>query len=169
MSQATPAFPVLRITLPDEGRTQRLGRDLAALVRPGDMITLSGGLGSGKTALARALIQAHLARFGLDEDVPSPSFTLVQTYESPELLLSHVDLYRIEDEAELAELGLADALDEGVLLVEWPEKAEDALARLRAVRLDIKLEIMEEGAREARLSPASAAWAQRLGTWGNKA
>jgi len=153
------------IALSDERMTQRLGHDLAALVKAGDMITLSGGLGAGKTALARALIQSHLSGFDQSEDVPSPSFTLVQTYESPELLLTHVDLYRIEDESELTELGLADALDEGVLLVEWPEKAPIALECLRAERLDITLEIMGEGAREARLSPAGPAWETRLKRW----
>jgi len=129
------------------------------------MLTLSGGLGSGKTALARALIQSCLLRFGRTEDVPSPTFTLVQTYESPDLLLTHVDLYRIEDESELNELGLAEALDEGVLLVEWPEKAPLALERLRAGRLDITLVIMGEGAREARLSPAGPEWEARLKGW----
>ena len=144
----------------------RLGRDLSQLLQEGDMLALSGGPGAGKTTLARALILTHLAANGRVEDVPSPTFTLVQTYESPELLLTHVDLYRIDDESELAELGLADALDEGALLIEWPDKAPQALDRLHATRLDIELAIMGEGRREARLKTANADWIARLHQWG---
>ena len=104
--------------LADEAATARLGAELATLVRPGDVIALSGPLGVGKTALARGLIGA----LGHSGEVPSPSFALVQPYEDLEPPLWHVDLYRIEDPAELAELGL-DAAGDGVMVVEWPERA----------------------------------------------
>jgi len=148
---------VLRRPLPDEAATKALGADLAALVRIGDFIALHGDLGVGKTALARALIQARLALYGREEEVPSPTFTLVQAYETPDLLLTHVDLYRIDRPEDATELGLADAQDEGVVLVEWPEK----LGTLPADRLDIELVLMPEGGREARLT-GHGDWAVRL-------
>jgi len=104
--------------LADEAATARLGAMLASLVKPGDVIALSGPLGVGKTALARGLIGA----LGHAGEVPSPSFAIVQPYEDLEPPLWHVDLYRIEDPAELAELGL-DAAEDGVMVVEWPERA----------------------------------------------
>jgi tRNA threonylcarbamoyladenosine biosynthesis protein TsaE len=114
--------------LKDEAATAQLGADLAALARAGDVITLSGPLGVGKTALARALITS----LGHEGDVPSPSFSLLQPYDDLEPVVWHVDLYRIEEASEIEELGL-DAAAEAVLLVEWPEKAgasrwPDALA-----------------------------------------
>lgn len=149
--------PDLRLPLPDEAATEALGRRLAALVRPGDFIALRGDLGVGKTALARAVIKARLAVHGLSDEVPSPTFTLVQSYETPDLLLTHVDLYRIDRPQDARELGLADALDEGVLLVEWP----DRLGVLPADRLDIEIDLMPEGAREARLT-GHGSWSARL-------
>ncbi len=104
--------------LEDEAATARLGADLAIAARPGDVITLSGPLGVGKTALARGFIMA----LGHEGDVPSPSFSLLQPYENLEPAVWHVDLYRIEDPSEIEELGL-DASADAVLLVEWPEKA----------------------------------------------
>jgi tRNA threonylcarbamoyladenosine biosynthesis protein TsaE len=146
--------------LPDDLATAALGERLAAALRPGDLVLLQGDLGAGKTALARALIQSRL---GADEDVPSPTFTLVQSYEAPDTLLTpgflitHVDLYRIDRPEDARELGLADALDEGVLLVEWPDK----LGALPADRLDIELVLMGESARQARLT-GHGVWASRL-------
>lgn len=101
-----------------ESDTAAAGAALARVVRPGDVITLSGPLGVGKTALARALIAA----LGHASDVPSPTFAIVQPYEELDPPVWHVDLYRIEDAAEIEELGL-DAADNAVLLVEWPERA----------------------------------------------
>jgi len=102
--------------LEDEQATERLGARLAGKLRPGDVIALSGPLGVGKTALARAIIRA----LGHEGEVPSPSFAMVQPYEELEPPLWHADLYRLEDPGELAELGL-DSLADSVLLVEWPE------------------------------------------------
>lgn len=151
----------VEIPLPDETATHDLGLRLSALFRTGDLILLRGDLGAGKTTLARAAVQAHLEGHGLTEDVPSPTFTLVQTYESPDLLLTHVDLYRIEEEGELRELGLAEALDEGAVLVEWPERAEGEMARHSCDRLDIRLSLMPDGARRAELT-GTGSWAARL-------
>ena len=104
--------------LAKEADTAAVGARLAKVARAGDEITLSGPLGVGKTALARGLIAA----LGHDGDVPSPSFALVQPYESLDPPVWHVDLYRIEDNRELGELGLDSAAD-ALLLVEWPERA----------------------------------------------
>ncbi|HXZ67216.1 MAG TPA: tRNA (adenosine(37)-N6)-threonylcarbamoyltransferase complex ATPase subunit type 1 TsaE [Alphaproteobacteria bacterium] len=133
------------VDLPDAAATLALGRRLAALVGPGDVITLSGELGAGKTTLARGLISGLAARAGLKpEEVPSPSFPIVETYELGPLTLWHFDFYRIEEEKELEELGLSQALASGVTLVEWPERVWAALPE---ERLDIRLEWAGDGRR----------------------
>ena len=106
--------------LEDARATLALGAALAAEVRPGDVIALSGDLGAGKTTFARGL----LAALGLEGEAPSPTFAIVQPYAPPEtdLPVAHVDLYRIEDTDELIELGLDDYLYDGALLIEWPER-----------------------------------------------
>ena len=106
--------------LSDEAATLALGAQLAALVRPGDVITLSGDLGAGKTTFARGL----LAALGLEGEAPSPTFAIVQTYAPPEtrLPVAHVDLYRIDDPDEVEELGLDDLGADHLVLVEWPER-----------------------------------------------
>lgn len=112
--------------LRNDAATVALGAQLAKLARAGDVITLSGPLGVGKTALARGFIAA----LGHQGEVPSPTFAIVQPYDELEPRVWHVDLYRIEDAAEIEELGLDSAAD-AVLLVEWPERApgrSDALA-----------------------------------------
>ena len=108
-----------KLTLPDLAATAALGAQIAAVLRKGDLVALSGDLGAGKTTLARAILGA----LGVDEHVPSPSFTLVQSYDTPHLRVSHYDLYRLKRPGELAELGLEDALEDGAALVEWPERA----------------------------------------------
>ena len=105
--------------LASEKDTEALGVTLASLLRPGDVVALFGPLGVGKTALARALIRGA----GHEGEVPSPTFAIVQPYEELSPPLWHCDLYRLEDPSELEELGLDDALSEGALLVEWPERA----------------------------------------------
>jgi tRNA threonylcarbamoyl adenosine modification protein YjeE len=120
--------------LPDEAATRRLMLDIAALVEPGDLITLSGDLGAGKSTFARAFIR-HAAG---DEtiEVPSPTFTLMQSYDLPRYRLLHADLYRIGDADELAELGFDELRDGAVTLLEWPDRAE---ATLPPDRLDVAL------------------------------
>lgn len=107
--------------LRDAAATDALGRRLAPLVCAGDVVALDGPLGAGKTSIARGL----LAALGLPGEAPSPSFAIVQPYAPPETRLPvlHVDLYRIEDPHEIDELGLDEALADGVLIVEWPARA----------------------------------------------
>lgn len=112
------------IHLADEAETIRFGEDIARAVRPGDLVALSGDLGAGKSTFARALIRAVADDEFLE--VPSPTFTLVQSY-ALRIPIAHFDLYRIAEAAELDELGLEEALEDGVCLVEWPERAEDTL------------------------------------------
>ena len=119
--------------LASEADTRAVGEHLAAQLRTGDVIALSGPLGVGKTALARAMIHA----LGHEGEVPSPSFAIVQPYETVDPPLWHVDLYRIERPGEIAELGLESAASEGALIVEWPERAgEDAWPQALRLTLD---------------------------------
>lgn len=109
----------LSLVLPDDTATTRLGAALAGLLRPGDTLLLHGSIGAGKTHLARALI---LARLGRLEDVPSPSFTLVQTYAADGVDIWHADLYRLSHPDEVWELGLNDAFTTAICLIEWPDR-----------------------------------------------
>jgi tRNA threonylcarbamoyl adenosine modification protein YjeE len=114
------------ISLGDDAATAALGQRLAQLLRPGDLVALRGDLGAGKTALARSIVRTLTGDPALE--VPSPTFALVQPYEG----VLHADLYRISTEAEAAELGLDDQPD-AIVLVEWPERAPDLLARASVV------------------------------------
>jgi tRNA threonylcarbamoyl adenosine modification protein YjeE len=122
---AAPAAIRLTIALNDEAATQNLAMQIASTLKPGDVIALTGELGAGKTAFARALIRLLARDFTLD--VPSPSFTLMQVYELPRFPVAHVDLYRLSDESELVELGLDEWRDRALLLIEWPDRAPDFL------------------------------------------
>jgi hypothetical protein len=122
------------VALANETATAQLMADLALLIGPGDLITLSGDLGAGKTAAARAMI-----RYLADDDaleVPSPTFTLAQSYDMPQFPLLHADLYRINDSSELEEIGLLPLPEGTVVLIEWPERAAGALP---ADRIEIAL------------------------------
>lgn len=112
-----------RVERADLERVARVAQLLALKVRPGDLILLEGDLGAGKTTLARALIRALLA----DEraDIPSPTFPIVQTYAAPRLAVAHFDFYRLSGRAELDEIGFDDAVDGGLAIVEWPQRALD--------------------------------------------
>src|SRR5690606_14141522 len=114
----------LTLSLHDESATNRLGEDLAAMLTTGDVIALSGDLGMGKTSLARAIVRALADDPALE--VPSPTFTLVQAYGA-RVPVQHFDLYRLASPDELEELGFSDAIRSGTVLVEWPERAGDAL------------------------------------------
>ncbi|MCP3970058.1 MAG: tRNA (adenosine(37)-N6)-threonylcarbamoyltransferase complex ATPase subunit type 1 TsaE [Rhodobacteraceae bacterium] len=105
--------------------TAAFAAGLAPLLRAGDTILLQGGLGAGKTHFARSLIQAWLARAGLAEDVPSPTFTLVQTYCDGEAEIWHADLYRLTGPDEVTELGLEEAFGAAICLIEWPDRLKD--------------------------------------------
>ena len=115
----------LEVMLPDEAATRAFAAELADMLEPGDVVTLSGDLGAGKTTFARAVIR-HLAADPTLE-VPSPTFTLMQSYELPRFPLAHVDLYRLGDASELAELGVHDVAADAVLLIEWPDRAGGSL------------------------------------------
>ena len=119
--------------LADEAATRAAGARLAALLRPGDVVTLAGDLGAGKTTLVRGL----LAALGHASEVPSPSFAIVQPYEDVDPPVWHADLYRVDDVSELDELGL-DSLGDSVLLVEWPERAGPG-AWPEALRLTLEI------------------------------
>jgi len=142
------------VNLTDPAATEAIGARLATLVEPGDIITLTGPLGAGKTSIARGL----LAALGLAGEAPSPSFAIVQPYAPPEVRMPvlHVDLYRIEDPDEIDELGLDEALADSLLIVEWPERAPglwpDALA--------ISLTIEPDGSR-ALTAEVPAPWKAR--------
>src|SRR5256884_9102474 len=122
------------VALSNEAATAHLMADLALLIGPGDVIPLSGDLGAGKTAAARAMIR-YLADDAAVE-VPSPTFTLAQAYDLPAFPLLHADLYRINDPAELEEIGLSPLPEGTVALIEWPERAAGALPQ---DRIDIAL------------------------------
>jgi hypothetical protein len=122
------------LALSDETATAHLMADLALLIGPGDVITLTGDLGAGKTAAARAMIRYLAGDEGIE--VPSPTFTLVQAYDLPPFPLLHADLYRVNDAIELEEIGLSPLPEGTVALIEWPERAPNALPR---DRIDIAL------------------------------
>jgi tRNA threonylcarbamoyladenosine biosynthesis protein TsaE len=143
--------------LADETATARLGEAIARLLRPGDTVCLFGPLGAGKSTLARALVRALTTP---DEDVPSPTFTLVQFYEGPRLKVAHFDLYRLNDPDEAYEIGLDEALDEGAALIEWPERLQ---GRLPADRLDVEIALADEAeGRRVRMTPHGAWEGRRI-------
>ena len=135
--------------LADEAATARLGVAIAAQLQPGEAICLSGPLGAGKSTLARALVRALTTP---DEEVPSPTFTLVQFYEGPRLKIAHFDLYRLTNPDEAYEIGLDEALDDGAAVIEWPERLAGCLP---ADRLDVGI-ALEGAGRRARLMPQGA-------------
>ena len=138
--------------LADEQATREIGARLAQELRAGDVVTLSGPLGVGKTELVRAIIAA----LGHSGEVPSPTFAIVQPYEELDPAVWHVDLYRIDDLGELHELGL-DSAGNAVLLVEWPERAGES-AWPDALRL--RLDFAEDGARRL-TADVPPAWQER--------
>lgn len=107
--------------LPDLAAMEAFGARIAAQLRPGDVVALEGDLGAGKTTLARAILKA----LGHEGEVPSPTFTIIETYDAPPLRLPmvHADFYRLEDPSELRELGLDDYREDAALIAEWPARA----------------------------------------------
>ena len=137
--------------LVDEAATARLGAAVAAALQEGDAVCLSGPLGAGKSTLARALVRALTTP---EEEVPSPTFTLVQFYEGPRLKVAHFDLYRLSDPDEAYEIGLDEALEDGAVAIEWPERLH---GRLPPNRLDIEIGLIDDaGGRRVRLTPHGA-------------
>ena len=132
-AQESPeSYGAISVSLENPTDTQAFAARLAPFAGPGDVIALAGDLGTGKTTFARGFINALSVAHGLPpEDVPSPTFTLVQEYRLPDFTLYHVDLYRIEAQSEIFELGLEDAFADGVSLVEWPDRLGSLLPESR--------------------------------------
>ncbi|MFA5041528.1 MAG: tRNA (adenosine(37)-N6)-threonylcarbamoyltransferase complex ATPase subunit type 1 TsaE [Bdellovibrionales bacterium] len=147
-------MPLDNIPLPDLAATQSLAKRIAPLLKKGDVVALTGELGTGKTEFARALLQT----MGTKGDVPSPTFTLVQTYEVSGLLVFHFDLYRLKSSSELDELGWDDALAQGVTLVEWPERAE---RRLPLNRLTLRFSLAQDEKRSCSIEKGGD-WERRI-------
>lgn len=133
-------MPTFSFSLPDEAATERLGRALARHLRPRDVVTLQGGLGAGKTTLARAILRAASGDAGLI--VPSPTFTLAEVYDTRRGVFWHFDLYRLEAPEQVFELGWEEARAEGIALVEWPERLGALMPR---ERLSVTLAIAGDG------------------------
>lgn len=142
------------VTVPDEDGTRLIAAQLAGVLSPGDVIALDGTLGAGKTAFARALINALP---GPAEDVPSPTFTLVQTYTRGDLDIWHFDLYRLEDPDEAYELGIEDAFADAVSLIEWPDRLGTLLP---GGHLNVK--IIESGTGRRIVFSGNSKWTERL-------
>lgn len=160
MSAVVPASLPLHLALAAPGATDALGRALADRLGPGDCLLLSGPIGAGKSHLARAIIRRLLARAGAPaEDIPSPTYTLVQTYDAGGVEVWHADLYRLTGPDEAFELGLDAAFETAICLIEWPDRLGRAAP---ADALAIALAPTDDGAaRTARLEGA-ADWAARL-------
>jgi tRNA threonylcarbamoyladenosine biosynthesis protein TsaE len=146
-----------KIALADEAATARLARAIAPHLAAGDLLGLTGDLGSGKSHFARALITERLASIGRAEDIPSPSYTLVQTYDLGPVTLCHADLYRLGSPDEIAELGLEDAFADAICLVEWADRLGAALPAQHLV-LDLCFVEGNDDARTATLTAAGPGW-----------
>ncbi len=140
--------------LPDMNATEQLAQRVAPYLRRGDVLALQGNLGAGKTAFARALLR----RLGVKGEVPSPTFTLVQTYDTADFIVHHFDLYRLKSESEVEEIGWDDACTEGVVIVEWPERCAD---RLPDNYLLLQFTMNTEGQRICDAKPYGV-WTERM-------
>ena len=145
----------MKIKIDRQSETEKIASQLAAHVQLGDVIALHGDLGVGKSVFARAFIRSLTS---IDEEVPSPTFTLVQIYEAEAGELYHFDVYRLEQADEALELGIEEAFNEGISLIEWPERAGALLPKMR---LDVTLAFGEsDETRVVRI--------ERLGNWNGR-
>lgn len=151
------SVPAFSLTCPDPEATSRAARRLAARLAPGDCVLLVGDVGAGKTHFARAAIQAMLREL---EDVPSPTYTLVQTYHGATGEIWHADLYRLTDISELEELGLGEAFAEAIIFVEWPDRLGD-LAPKDALTIEFRAPGPQE-VRELAFSHKAPKWRDKL-------
>ena len=145
---------------PDE--TTKFSHRFAAILRPGDVVLLSGGIGAGKTHFARGVIQSLLIE---PEDVPSPTFTLVQTYETENGMCWHADLYRVGGPGEVAELGLLDAFEEAICLIEWPDRLGPDQPQ-DALNLEFVVGVADE-TRTISATSNSPVWSEKLSGFGH--
>ena len=153
---SSPAADPKAIVLSDQAATEALAARVAAVLRPGDVVALWGDLGAGKTTFARALIRAAA---GAEVEVPSPTFTLVQTYDLPIGPVWHFDLYRLAGPDEVIELGWDEAQAEGIALVEWPDRLGPMLP---PERLEIGLSFGAVPGSRTALVVGSRGWSDRL-------
>ncbi len=153
---------VANLIFGSERETLEFSHRLAPMLKVGDSVLLFGEIGSGKSFLARAIIQYLMEKSGQIEDVPSPTFTLVQTYHIGGLEVWHSDLYRLGNASEVEELGLLDAFESGISVVEWADKMGD-LAPANALSIDLKTR-SREGERDVTLSWNSDFWDDRVST-----
>ncbi|MEM7226358.1 MAG: tRNA (adenosine(37)-N6)-threonylcarbamoyltransferase complex ATPase subunit type 1 TsaE [Pseudomonadota bacterium] len=152
----------LQLQLPDQAATERLAHALAGRAAAGDVIALRGDLGAGKTTFARAYINALAP--GQAEEVPSPTFTLVQLYQRAPAPVWHFDLYRLEDPEEAFELGIEEALAVDICLIEWPERLG---ALLPDDRLDLELRFAERDQARSAVLTGGSSWRARLAALAN--
>jgi tRNA threonylcarbamoyladenosine biosynthesis protein TsaE len=146
----------LTLTLRGESDTEALARAVAPHLGAGDLMGLVGDLGAGKSVFARALIGARLAALGRDEPIPSPSYTLVQVYDLGTVELWHADLYRLGGPGELVELGLFDALDRAICVVEWADRLSPAPGR--GLFVTLALDAADEEVRAVTIDTRGAGW-----------
>ena len=150
-----------KISLPSPESTSRLAQSLAPLLGPGSTVLLHGPVGAGKTHFARQIISTHLSAINAIEDIPSPTFTLVQTYDIKSFEIWHADLYRLTDISEIYELGLEAAFETCICLIEWPEK----LGNLKPTNaLTITFEITNDEQRHVNLEWTDDRWTTILNT-----
>jgi tRNA threonylcarbamoyladenosine biosynthesis protein TsaE len=145
------------LTLRGPRDTERLARSIAPHLVAGDLVGLVGDLGAGKSVFARALIGARLAALGRDEPIPSPSYTLVQVYDLGAVELWHADLYRLGTAGELVELGLGDALDRAICVVEWADRLGPMTPGRRLV-ITFSFDPVEEEVRTAAIDARGGGW-----------
>jgi len=146
---------MLEVTLKNISETENLAKKIASLVKIGDLITLDGDLGTGKTSFARFFIRSLTNN---KEEIPSPTFTLMQSYDTPNFPIHHIDLYRINSTAEVIELGIEESFDNGVSLIEWPKLAEPIFP---SSYLAIELSFLENDIRLAKIN-SFGNWIDRI-------
>lgn len=150
-----------RLTLTSEDSLRAFGACLAPVLQPGDALLLVGEIGAGKTVLSRAIIQTRLAAIGVMEDVPSPTFTLVQTYALGNVDLWHCDLYRLTDPEEVVALGLEEAFRDAITLIEWPDRLGDQIPP-NALVIDLRIPDATPLQRDMTLTAFGAEWSRRI-------
>lgn len=153
MATACHPSTTAALDLASEAETQALGHALAGVLGVGDTVLLSGGLGAGKSALARAVVRACLS--APEAEVPSPSYTLINVYETPSVQIWHGDLYRLTAPEEVGELGLEDAFDHALVLLEWPERLGEACP---ARHLQLGLTVTGEHTRRVEIAARGPGW-----------
>lgn len=155
-----PAMTEITIDVRGEDETAAVARRLGRRLGAGDTLLLKGEIGAGKSVFARALIQDRLAALGRHEDVPSPTYTLVQTYDAGEVEIWHADLFRLSGPEAARELGLSEAFDDSICLIEWPEVLGDG-APSGALRIGFRGN-GDPGFRRMTMQGPADRWAERL-------